>query len=175
LVNAADLAASEEELTGVITHIEKNLLSCGIRHPRIYPVSSQTALLARMQAAGKLNASAEKLYRQRTGTEEGVPLPPTEQGLALSGLSDFERDFLHFTVEELTQIAVDAAYAEMKRAQDLLGEFITLAQAGEHVRQERRLAASSAKEQAIQNVLSLSFASEERDLAKEREELLYYV
>lgn len=175
LVNAADLAASEEELAGVVAHIEKNLLGCGIRHPRIYPVSSQTALLARMQQAGKLTASAEKLYRQRTGTAEGEPLVPAEQGLALSGLAAFELDFLRFTLEELTQIAVDAAFTDMRRAKETMAELIALAQSGEQVRQERRAAAADAKEAALRSVMSLSVSSEERDLNKEREELLYYV
>jgi GTPase SAR1 family protein len=175
LVNAADLASSQEELDGVITHIEKNLLSCGIRHPRIYPVSSQTALLARMHEAGKLTASAEKLYRQRTGTAEGEPLAPADKAFQLSGMAAFEQDFLRFTLEELTQIAVNAAYGEIRRAHDTLRGFIEMAQADEDVRQKRRLSASQAREAAIGAVSALSTASMERDLAKEREELLYYV
>jgi GTPase SAR1 family protein len=175
VVNAADLASSQEELDGVIAHIEKNLLSCGIRHPRIYPVSSQTALLARMHEGGKLTASAEKLYRQRTGTGEGEPLVPASQAFALSGMAAFEQDFLRFTLEELTQIAVNAAYGEIRRAQDTLREFIEMAQADEDVREERRQSARQAREAALQAVSALSTSSAERDLAKEREELLHYV
>ncbi|USG67030.1 dynamin family protein [Brevibacillus ruminantium] len=175
LVNAADLAASEEELAGVITHVEKNLLSCGIRHPRIYPVSSQTALLARMHEAGKLNASAEKLYRQRTGTEEGAPLAPAEDAFRLSGMALFEQEFLRFTLEELTQIAVNAAMGEIRRAHSTLSEIIRMAQADETERDARRQAAAQAREAALAAVEALSIASAERDLQKEREELVYYV
>ncbi len=175
LVNAADLAANEEELAGVIAHVEKNLLTCGIRHPRIYPISSQTALLSRMHGAGKLTGSAEKLYRQRTGVGEGDALLPAEQGLQLSGISAFERDFQRFTLEELTQMAVDAAQGEIKRAHDMLGEWLTLAQEGESARQAHKEEAQAARQKALQLVADLAVASEERDLAKEREELLYYV
>lgn len=175
IVNAADLASSREELDGVVAHVEKNLLACGIRHPRIYPVSSQTALLARMHEAGKLTASAEKVYRQRTGTAEGEPLPSAEQAFQLSGMARFERDFLRFTLEELTTIAVNAAMGEIRRAHDTLAEFIRMAQADESERLARRQAAEEAKRAALAAVAELSTASAERDLAKEREELLYYV
>jgi GTPase SAR1 family protein len=175
IVNAADLAASPEELDGVIAHVEKNLLSCGIRLPRIYAVSSQTALLARMHEAGKLTASAEKVYRQRTGTAEGEPLPAAADALRLSGLEAFERDFLRFTLEELTQIAVNAAMGEIRRAHDRLREFIEMARADESVREQRRQTANQSREAALQAVRTLSTASAERDLAKEQEELLYYV
>ncbi|WP_019122242.1 dynamin family protein [Brevibacillus massiliensis] len=175
LVNAADLAASREELDDVLQHIEKNLLSCGIRHPRLYPVSSQTALLARLHEKGKLSASAEKVYRQRTQTGEGDPLPEAGQALALSGLPDFERDFSRFTIEELTQMSVEAANGEIRRAKATLGEMIAAAQEGEQARQLRRQQAEAARQSAILRVTSLSAAAEERDLAKEREELLFYV
>jgi small GTP-binding protein len=44
MVNAADLASSEEELAGVVDHVEQNLLQSGIRFPRIFPISSLRAL-----------------------------------------------------------------------------------------------------------------------------------
>ncbi|HBI04427.1 MAG TPA: dynamin family protein, partial [Paenibacillaceae bacterium] len=65
VVNAADLAHSQEELDGVVTHVKENLESCGIIKPRIYPVSSQTALLARMAENGPLLESAEMTLRNR--------------------------------------------------------------------------------------------------------------
>lgn len=175
IVNAADLAASEEELQGVITHIEKNLLTCGIRLPRIYPVSSQTALLARMHEAGKLNASAEKVYRQRTQSAEGEALMSAGEAFALSGMAHFEEDFLRFTIDELTQIAVNAALGEIRRAHQTLTEFMRMAQSGESERQARRDAANEAQAAALAVVDALSVTSLERDLDKEREELLHYV
>lgn len=175
IVNAADLAASEEELQGVITHVEKNLLTCGIRLPRIYPVSSQTALLARMHEKGKLAGSAEKVYRQRTQTAEGAELMAAEEAFKLSGMANFEVEFLRFTIEELTQIAVNAAIGEIRRAHTTLTEFMLMATSGESERLARREAASEAQAAALAAVESLATASYERDLAKEREELLYYV
>ncbi len=174
LVNAADLAASEEELAGVVAHVEKNLLVCGIRLPRIYPVSSQTALLAHLHANGKLTASAEKIYRQRTNAPDGE-LPAAETALAISGLPAFEQDFMRFTLEELTHMAVEAANNEIRRARATIDEFVALAQAGEAVREEKKRALQAARQATLDALTQFTTASEERDLAKEREELIYYV
>ncbi|MDQ0339746.1 putative GTPase [Caldalkalibacillus uzonensis] len=47
VVNAADLAASEEELSAVLQHVEHQLLQSGIRFPRLFPVSSLRAIEGR--------------------------------------------------------------------------------------------------------------------------------
>ena len=67
LVNAADLARSEDELLDVVEHVKQNLHACGIRYPRLYPVSSQTALLARMYGSRQLTGATEELYREEQG------------------------------------------------------------------------------------------------------------
>ncbi|WP_207708983.1 dynamin family protein [Heliomicrobium undosum] len=66
LINAADLARSAGELAEVQRHVTERIAACGIRNPRLYTVSSQTALLARLGELGMLTASQEKTYRQRT-------------------------------------------------------------------------------------------------------------
>src|SRR5690606_28053866 len=48
VVNASDLAKSEEELQLVVEHVERNLLQHQIQSPRIFPLSSQAALLSRL-------------------------------------------------------------------------------------------------------------------------------
>ncbi|MFC7370712.1 dynamin family protein [Fictibacillus iocasae] len=44
VLNACDLAQDEEEVEVVMSHIKDNLLSFGVRHPRLYPVSSHAEL-----------------------------------------------------------------------------------------------------------------------------------
>lgn len=44
IINAADLAESESDLQLVMDYVKKQLLQLGIRHPRIFPVSSKQAL-----------------------------------------------------------------------------------------------------------------------------------
>ncbi|MDG0813048.1 dynamin family protein [Cohnella rhizosphaerae] len=89
VLNAADLAASAEELAGVAAHVESQLLKHGIRQPRIYPVSSLYGLEAKLagDAAGR---------RQ-------------------SGLADFEAAFRRFADEELGSLALASARKQLTR------------------------------------------------------------
>lgn len=174
IVNAADLAKDEEELQGVVTHVRKNLVSCGISMPRIYPVSSQTALLARLHERGELKGSAEKVYRQRTQSGEGELMAPAS-ALELSGISRFEKDFLSFTIQELTEIAVSSAIAEIERAARALEELISSASEDESVRQAKRQEAERARASALVAIEKLDASPERKALDKEVEELLYYV
>ncbi|TCP58217.1 dynamin family protein [Tumebacillus sp. BK434] len=174
VVNASDLAKDEEELHGVVQHVRKNLVSCGISMPRIYPVSSQTALLARLHEKGELKGSAEKVYRQRTASGDGE-LMAAAAALQLSGITAFEKDFLSFTISELTQIAVGSAEAEIKRALSALEELIASATEDESVRSEKLQAAETAKAQAQAAIQALDASSEQTALLKEVDELVYYV
>jgi GTPase SAR1 family protein len=174
IVNASDLAKDEEELRGVVDHVRKNLVACQISMPRIYPVSSQTALLARLHEKGQLAGSAEKVYRQRTNSGDGE-LMAAADALSLSGLRKFEQDFLSFTIQELTQIAVKSAEAEIRRAVATLDDLIATATADESVRTEKLLAADSAKQAALSGVQAVESSAEERAVEKEIDELLYYV
>ncbi|MDU4696011.1 MAG: dynamin family protein, partial [Paenibacillus sp.] len=63
VVNAADLAASEEELTAVVAHVRDGLRTAGIQEPNVFAVSSMRAM-----AAGRENAADDPgffLFRQR--------------------------------------------------------------------------------------------------------------
>ncbi|KZE66012.1 hypothetical protein AWM68_06430 [Fictibacillus phosphorivorans] len=44
-INASDLADSEEDKKDVVNHVKSNLLTFGIRNPRLFPVSSKNKLL----------------------------------------------------------------------------------------------------------------------------------
>ncbi|RLP89858.1 dynamin [Geobacillus stearothermophilus] len=100
IINAADLAQSKEELEAVISYMNGELARFGIRFPRLYALSSRLAL-------------AEK-----TGAEPGP-----RGVLADSGLSAFETDFFRFLTEELAEVAVESAYAELERARRAAEEF----------------------------------------------------
>jgi len=89
VLNAADLAASPEELAGVAKHVETQLLKHGIRQPRIYPVSSLRGLEA-------------KLAGDAAGRRE-------------SGLADFEAAFRRFANEELGSLAAASARKQLAR------------------------------------------------------------
>ncbi|WDM30422.1 dynamin family protein [Paenibacillus mucilaginosus] len=149
IVNAADLASSPEELEGVVSHVESNLLQHGIRHPRIYPLSSYYAL------QGKLAGDAEAV-------EE-------------TGILRFEREFVRFTFGELTEMAVRAGDAEVKRAADVLSYFMERATADASEREREAAQLRESLSGALRKLESPELEAEQRELAKDVAELLYYV
>ncbi|AFC29946.1 hypothetical protein PM3016_3080 [Paenibacillus mucilaginosus 3016] len=149
IVNAADLASSPEELEGVVSHVESNLLQHGIRHPRIYPLSSYYAL------QGKLAGDAEAV-------EE-------------TGILRFEREFVRFTFGELTEMAVRAGDAEVKRAADVLSYFMERATADASEREREAAQLRESLSGALRRLESPELEAEQRELAKDVAELLYYV
>ncbi|MEC0231341.1 dynamin family protein [Paenibacillus alba] len=149
IVNAADLAASREELDGVIKHVETNLLQHGIRNPRIYPISSYLA------SEGKINGD--------------------EALIAQSGIQPFEQDFVKFTFNELSEVAVHSANLELNRAIATMQQWLERAQSGE-VNRKLQLAQLAQDEQAGATLLeNTGFEAELKELRKEIQELLYYV
>lgn len=112
VINAADLAASEEELASVVAHVETQLLKHGIRKPRLFPVSSLRGLEA------KLGASAERL--------------------SASGLAAFEQAFRAFSEGELGGLAAAAALKELERAESQLRLLLQSASEDAATRQSRQ-------------------------------------
>jgi small GTP-binding protein len=174
LVNAADLAKSKDELLHVVDHVKENLFACGIRKPRLYPVSSQTALLARMLAKGELTPSAEQVYRERTGSTDSL-MDPVD-ALSFAGFETFEADFIRFTVEELTQVAINSALGEIRRAKGKLEDFLHSAKQGDEQRKEKLAALELDWKRDGQTLSEKAAWNKEREyVSKEAQELLYYV
>jgi len=149
IVNAADLASSPEELEGVVKHVETNLLHNGIRHPRIYPLSSYWA------AEGKITGSPQLVHE--------------------SGIRAFEDDFVRFTLGELSEVAVHAADLELTRAAQTLRQRIEGARTGEAERVAHIERLRNAERLGLQLLEEAGASEEQKELRKEIQELLYYV
>ncbi|MCZ8512996.1 dynamin family protein [Paenibacillus filicis] len=149
IVNAADLASSAEELEGVVKHVESNLLQHGIRHPRIYPLSSYYGLEAKLQ--------------------------DDPEQLALTGMLRFEQEFVRFTFEELTEIAIRSGDGDIKRAADVLDRWMEGAQADASERQRQAAQLREALGYGRSLLHQPNPEAEARELEKEIRELLYYV
>lgn len=175
IVNAADLAKTLDELKEVVAHIKTNLVSCGITQPRIYPVSSQTALLAKLHRNDKLQSSTERIYRQRLNLSEGDVLPEAEVGIEQSGILQFEKDFIHFTINELTTIAVNSAKQDILRAKHALHEFLDMSMQNEAERLATLQSYDNLKSQALNTVIEFEWNVEKRSISNEISELTYYV
>ncbi|MEK8127345.1 dynamin family protein [Paenibacillus filicis] len=149
IVNAADLASSAEELEGVVGHVESNLLQHGIRHPRIYPLSSYYALEGKLQKDAALTVQ--------------------------SGVTVFERDFVRFTFEELTEMAVRAGESDIRRAAETLQRWTDSARSDAAVRSRQSEALRAALQAGIQRLELAAGEADTGELSKEIQELLYYV
>jgi GTPase Era involved in 16S rRNA processing len=90
LINAADLASSEEELAAVREHVAKQLLKHGIRSPRLFAVSSLQGLEAKVSGSVRQWQS--------------------------SGFAAFEEAFRSFAGSELGSLAAASARKEIERA-----------------------------------------------------------
>jgi len=149
IVNAADLAADEEELQAVLEHVRGNLASFGIRNPRLFPMSSLMALDAKqrkdIRAAG------------------------------MSGIIAFEDSFRAFAASELAALTFRAAESELSRAAETLRELLrrTTSGAQEAAEALQRLEVSERKAKELLQTLDLEFTRKE--VTKEMEEQLYYI
>lgn len=149
IVNAADLAASTEELHGVIKHVETNLLQHGIRNPRIYPISSYLA------AEGKI--AGDKAL------------------IAQSGIEPFEQEFVKFTFNELSDVAIHAANLELNRAIATMQQWLERAKSGEEERKIQLNQLMQAEQAGIELLENTLYETDLKELKKEIQELLYYV
>ncbi|HLR68849.1 MAG TPA: dynamin family protein [Virgibacillus sp.] len=95
IVNASDLAETQEDLDLVVKYVTGQLLHFGIRHPKIFPVSSKQSL-------------AEKIDGQELNEE----------------MNAFEEDFFRFIDEDLTALTVESSLWDMERARNTLQQFI---------------------------------------------------
>uniref|UniRef100_A0A7U4DKM6 Dynamin family protein n=1 Tax=Geobacillus sp. (strain Y4.1MC1) TaxID=581103 RepID=A0A7U4DKM6_GEOS0 len=153
IVNAADLAHSPEELNAVLEYVEEQLAQFGIRFPRLYALSSRFAL-------------DEKTGRK---ADEGYGF------LTESGLRPFEEDFTRFISEELVEVAIQGAYAEMKRAHQTILDFIDAARRSNEEKAARQRALSR-EQTAVRELLdSVAIDHDVHAIKQEIAELVYYV
>lgn len=149
LINAADLASSEQELEQVTEHVEEQLLAHGIRKPRLYAISSKLAM------QGK--ETADELLVER------------------SGMRHFEQDFMSFFRDELVQLAINSANNDISYATHVLDNYRRAAEAEEQGQASKIKAWHQARADLASELKQLTFASERHALEQEISEQLHYV
>lgn len=149
IINAADLAASEQELDTVTQYVEKNLISYGIQQPKTYPVSSQTAL------AAKHNNDKDLLYD--------------------AGMTTFETHFMAFTMNELTNMAVEAASADIRRVHDTVRAYMRTADEDEQTKAAKKQQVTANQENMQAYIAQLNDTAEQHALEQKIDKLLYHV
>jgi predicted GTPase len=153
IVNAADLANSDDELADVLAYVKEQLVRFGIRNPRLYPLSSRFALEEKTGKTGETNY--------------GI--------LTESGIRRFEADFERFIIGELTSLAIAGAYAEINRVRRTISEYIAQAQLDMNAKQAKLQKIK--QEQAEMKELFKEAAAETELYALEQEiaELVHYI
>lgn len=175
LVNAADLAQTPEELKMVLEHVEQSLRSCEIIRPRLFPVSSQLALLAKLASSGDLQPQVEQLYRQRLRLSLEEKLPEPKKVLLDSGLEYFETSFNSFIGEELINLAVESAEKEIQRNFQYVSSLLEASKSDASQRIEKLQHYRILEQDILLGLEQLSLLAEESSIGQELDELLYYV
>lgn len=146
VVNAIDLANTEEEENAVKEYVRNELQRFGIRFPRLYGISSLLALKEKVENTNYV-----------------------------SGIKQFELDFYDFLNNELTQIAIQALNEEVEKTHKRLHDLIVQTEENLK-RKDERLEELASLERHIKNTYAeLSTSMMESDTKHELEELLYYV
>ncbi|WP_156289167.1 dynamin family protein [Oceanobacillus salinisoli] len=109
IVNAADLAHNEEELSLVVHYVQEQLQELGVRLPRLYPVSSKRSL--------KEKQSQQILNEQ---------------------MFTFEENFYHFIHDDLARLTTDSALWDMRRTYNKLTNFIDSMSLDETAKEKRK-------------------------------------
>ncbi|MDG4656158.1 dynamin family protein [Ectobacillus antri] len=151
LINAADLAADEQELQTVQSYIKGQLLQYGIRNPRMFPISSLFALDEKLGKKGNY----------------GI--------LINSGMSAFEAAFHTFVSRDLMMVSLTDLTGVVRSAENLLHKIVI--DAKESIdKKEEKLRRYKQEQETIQHVIdAYSVLTEEQALAQEIQDLLYYV
>ncbi len=151
IVNAVDLAQTEEELEEVLDYVESQLNGFSIRFPKLFPLSSKGAL-------------AEKLH----------PGNFKHAFLSDSGINAFQAQFDRFIEHDLTDLAIQSAQAAIKRTEELLTEVIETSKQDGSARQKALLSLEKESEE-IHTILSgITADTEKQRLKKEIDELAFY-
>lgn len=147
IINAIDLADSEEEKETVIEYVHEHLIKYGVKNPHLYPLSS-------------LNALKEK--------EEKVIAP-------VSGMPAFEEAFYHFITNDLANIAAQASENELKRVSQLVAKLIASTKEDASVKAQKR--ANIEAEKADINLIFVRQTAQDlkKRLDQEAEVLVYYI
>lgn len=146
IVNAIDLASNKDEEEDVKNYVRNELQRFGIRFPKLYGVSSLSAL-------------KEK--------QEQVDLQ--------SGMGQFEEAFHRFLNEDLASIAIQALHEEVEKTHQRLSDLITQTEENLK-RKDERLEELAQLENFVQDHFrNLSTNIIESDTKQELDELLYYV
>jgi GTPase Era involved in 16S rRNA processing len=147
IVNAVDLANSDEEQEAVLEYVEDQLVQYGIRKPHLFPVSSLKGLKAKLEN----ESGGDQLFNQ------------------------FENAFYTFIANDLMNMAVEAAEAKWCQAVGTIEEMISSAEEDKAARADKRRKLLSEKKEMLGILSQKKPAVLKERLNLEADELTYYI
>ena len=150
LLNAADLAADEQERELVVKYLDSQLRESGIRNPRIFPISSRSALQVRTGSPDQHAARFVHLFEK------------------------FEEAFHQFIDEDIKSLLLAASWSELQKVHYLLCQSVELANESEEKKRERKKSLEQNWEEIRQLLLEKGFDHEGERTKQEAVELLHY-
>lgn len=151
IINAADLAHTIEELQAVVHYVKDQLLQFGIRHPRLFSLSSKWALAEKKGELWKHDV------------------------LSNSGMDAFEQAFYPFINQELSSLALASARLQIKQAQKRLAEYIAEAKQSDETKR-KKLHILHQEQQQLERIIEQYEANHDvHAIEQELNELVYYI
>ncbi|MFL0362583.1 dynamin family protein [Pseudobacillus sp. 179-B 2D1 NHS] len=148
IVNAIDLASSDEEVEDVINYVKEQLLQYGIRFPRIHGVSS-------LQAIQEI--------------ERG------ELDHPYSNLRPFKQEFQQFLEGDLAEMAIQSAEAEWNRGLEQLRQLIATAKENRENREQKKEELESQLNEISSYIKNETAQVIKKRMIQEMDELVFYL
>ncbi|MCG7343070.1 dynamin family protein [Sporosarcina sp. ACRSL] len=145
IVNAIDLANNAEEADAVLSFVEQELATFGIRHPRVHGISSLQALEAKLD-----------------GRED-------------ESMKAFEKHFSHFLREDLKGLAVKALEEEAAKTVNRLSILIERAEVNRSRKAERMLELDRFEQEVRARYANSFAEVIRKAASNELNELVYYI
>ena len=146
IVNAIDLANSEEEMEDVLNYVEGQLVQYGIRKPHLHPVSSLKALKEKME-----NIEGDSRFTQ------------------------FEQSFYSFISDDLMRMAMESAEAKWQQSVQTLEKLLHSAQEGQEEKVKKLAELDQEKRNVLSHIKGKDVDFLEKQLTQEADELVYYI
>ncbi|MCM2531876.1 dynamin family protein [Neobacillus pocheonensis] len=147
IINAIDLADSEEEKVTVANYVKEQLVKYGIRNPHLFSLSSLLAINEKIQ----------------------------QEIESYSGMHDFERAFYQFISNDLTEMAITAAGSELGRVQDMVTKLIHNSMEDQTIKEQKRIDIERQKTLIEGLMNNLGVETLQNRLFQESEELIFYI
>ncbi|RKQ37590.1 dynamin family protein [Oceanobacillus halophilus] len=146
IVNAADLAQDEGELSLVVNYVQEQLQALGVRLPRLYPVSSKRSL--------------NEKQNQETLNDQ---------------MATFEEKFYQFMNFDLAALTIDSALWDIKRTYHAMNSYIESMNLDEAAKESRKSELYDKRIKLTEELVNIETSIYDDRIHDKIDKQLYYV